>query len=128
MLFVLEVLNVKFQTRQIIFIVVVGLAAIGLLTTNPLKLLQMIGIVALFAVIFYFVFRYFQRRNGSGMWKDYSRYKKAAVQSKKRFKQQKVSATVKKPASPVAIKRKSNAQLTVIEGKKNIKKKNRALH
>lgn len=106
----------------------VGLAAIGLFNTNPMQLLRMIGIVALFAVIFYFLFRFFQRRNGSGMWKDYSRYKKAVVQSKKRYKQQKFSSMVKKPASPVSMKRKSNAHLTLIEGKKNSKKKNRALH
>lgn len=118
----------KYQTRQIIFIVVIGLAMIGLFTTNPLQLLRMIVFVTLFAVIFYFVFRYFQRRNGSGMWKDHSRYKKAVVQSKKRYKSQKTSTLSKKPSSPVGIKRKSNAQLTVIEGRKNSKKKNRALH
>jgi hypothetical protein len=118
----------KPQSRQIIFIAVVGLAAIGLLTTNPWQLLKMIGMVVLFAIIFYFVFRFFQRRSGS-TWADSSRYRKAAVRSKKRFKhQQKGSAFIKKQSSPTSLKRKSNPHLTVIEGKKNNKKKNRALH
>ncbi len=117
----------KFQTRKILLIVVIGLATIGLITSDPLQLIRMIAILALFAIIFHFVFRYFQRRNGAGIWKDYSRYKKAVIQSKKRFKSQKISTLSKKPSSPGSVKRKSNAQLTVIEGRKN-KKKNRALH
>lgn len=117
----------KHQSRQIIFIALIGLAAIGLITTSPGQLLQMLGMVVVFGVIFYFLFRFLQRRKGN--WKDYSRYKKAVLQSKKRFKkQQKAVGQVKKSSPPSTIKRKSNAQLTVIEGKKNNKKKNRALH
>jgi hypothetical protein len=115
------------KTRQIILIVVVGLAILGLLNTSPWDLLQMIGIIAIMAVIFYYAFRFILRkRNGS--WQDYSRYRKAAIRSKKKYKQQKASGVIKKPASPNLIKRKSNVQLTVIDGKKNSKKKNRALH
>jgi ABC-type bacteriocin/lantibiotic exporter with double-glycine peptidase domain len=115
------------KTRQIILITVVGLAILGLLNTSPWDLLKMIGIVAIMAVIFYYAFRFFQRRR-NGSWQDYSRYRKAVMQSKKRLKQNKASGVVKKPASPTMIKRKSNVQLTVIDGKKNSKKKNRALH
>nr|WP_272495839.1 SA1362 family protein [Bacillus pinisoli] len=111
------------KSRQFIFIALVGLGAIGLLTTSPTQLLKMIGFAVLFAVIIYFVFRWFQRRNGTN-WAEYSRYRKAAIQSKKRYKSQQI----KKPSTPSSFKRKSNSHLTVIEGKKNNKKKNRALH
>jgi hypothetical protein len=115
------------RTRQIILISVVGLAILGLLNTSPWDLLQMIGIMVIMAVILYFAFRFLQRkRNGS--WQNHSRYRKAALRSKKKYKQQKASGVIKKPASPTMIKRKSNVQLTVIDGKKNSKKKNRALH
>lgn len=115
------------KTRQIILIVVAFLAVIGLVNTNPWSILQMIGIVALMSVVFYFAFRFLQRKR-IGSWQDYSRYRKAALKSKKRYKQQKASGLVKKPASPTMLKRRSNVQLTVIDGKKNQKKKNRALH
>ncbi|MBM7660880.1 hypothetical protein JOC85_001652 [Bacillus mesophilus] len=116
----------KPKTRQIIFISVISLAAVGFLTTlttDPMQLVKMVGFAILFAAIIFFVFRYIQRRNGTN-WSDYSRYRKAAIQSKKRFKAQQG----KKPVPPSNFKRKSNSHLTVIEGKKNNKKKNRALH
>lgn len=113
----------KLKSRQFIFIALLGLGAIGLLTTSPTQLLKMIGFAVLFGVIIYFVFRLIQRRNGTN-WSDYSRYKKAAIQSKKRYKHQQG----KKSSPPSSFKRKSNSHLTVIEGKKNSKKKNRALH
>jgi uncharacterized ion transporter superfamily protein YfcC len=111
------------KSRQLIFIAIVGLAAVGLLTTSPMQLVRMVGFAVLIAVIIFFVFRYIQRRNGNN-WSDYSRYRKAAIYSKKRFKNQQG----KKPSPPSSFKRKSNSHLTVIEGKKNNKKKNRALH
>ncbi|KAA0549452.1 hypothetical protein FZW96_05965 [Bacillus sp. BGMRC 2118] len=114
------------RTQQIVLIVIAFLAVIGLVNTDPWSLLQMIGFIVLISVVFYFVFRFVQkRRNGS--WQDYSRYRKAAIQSKKRYKPNKGAGLVKKSASPT-LKRRSTVQLTVIEGKKNQKKKNRALH
>ncbi|MFD1736426.1 SA1362 family protein [Bacillus salitolerans] len=118
----------KRQTGQIILILTIGLAAIGLLTTNPLKLLQMIGIAVLFAFAFYLIFRFLQKRAG-GNWKNNSQYRKAVRQSRKRYQSNNVSTLAKKPVSPTTLKRKSsNTHLTVIEGKKNNKKKNRAFH
>ncbi|WP_456278320.1 SA1362 family protein [Bacillus sp. AK128] len=116
----------KPKGRQLIFIAFVSLAAIGLLTTlasDPMQIVRMVGFAVLFGVIIYFAFRYIQRRNGTN-WSENSRYRKAAVQSKKRFKNQQG----KKSSTPSSFKRKSNSHLTVIEGKKNNKKKNRALH
>jgi predicted negative regulator of RcsB-dependent stress response len=122
----MEVLKLKRQTGQVVFIVIIALSIIGLVSTSLWKLLQMIVMMALFGVIIYFGFRFLQRRNGS--WKYSSQYRKAVRQSKKRYPVNKVSSISKKTAFPTSSKRKSSANLTVIEGRKTNKKKNRALY
>ncbi|MBM7701567.1 SA1362 family protein [Metabacillus iocasae] len=123
--------------------VLFGLGAFGFiytLFTNPTSLLRQAGYVFLFFILFYLLYRFVLRPSQTkGQDKDYLR---AVKQSKRRLKgrgQSKVEVSpystmkkgTKQPNSKLSSKsttpkkKKSNAHLTVIEGKKG-KKKNRA--
>jgi hypothetical protein len=117
--------------------IIIGLGAIGILSllfTSPGDFASMLLYTAIGACILFFVLRYFLTRR---MGNDGAAYKKAAKQSAKRFQDKKPKRSAKNRhshlrsipnpnAKPVVIRKKSNTQLTVIEGKKN-KKKKRAL-
>ncbi|MCJ2147760.1 SA1362 family protein [Bacillus paralicheniformis] len=101
--------------------------------TSPGRLLQYLVVFAAVGAIIYFVIRRISNRD---MGSEGAAFKKAAKQSNKRFQDHKKRSvkgkvnhlrsvpTINK-SKPVLVKKKSQTQLTVIEGKKS-KKKNRA--
>jgi hypothetical protein len=118
------------NARFIIAGAVILLASIGLVSTlmdDPLALLQRILIFAAIAGVIYFVFRKVMM-GGKGKDKDQKAFLKAARQSKKRYNKKtaatKVKASAPNPFRKKSHRKKSQANLTVIEGKKN--RKNRA--
>ncbi|MGM0844285.1 MAG: SA1362 family protein [Bacillota bacterium] len=120
------------SARTIIAGAIILFASIGLVSMligDPLALLQRIIIFAVIAGVIYFVFRkVMMGGSGKGQNKEQKAFLKAARQSKKRYNPKKASATVKasaaNPFRKKSHRKKSHANLTVIEGKKN--KKNRA--
>ncbi|ALC81590.1 MULTISPECIES: SA1362 family protein [Bacillus] len=117
--------------------VIIGLGAIGIiysLVTSPGQFAWSLFYIAIGACILFFVLRYFLTGR---MGTDGAAYKKAAKQSARRFQDKKPKRSAKNRhshlrsipnpnAKPLVIRKKSKTQLTVIEGKKN-KKKKRAL-
>ncbi|WP_312857746.1 SA1362 family protein [Bacillus haikouensis] len=120
------------NARNIMVLTLTVLAFVGLgswLIGNPLGLLRNILITAAVIGIIFFIYRrWFSNRSGAGS-NEQRAFLKAAKQSKKRLKRKSTVKTQKSTVSPLSKKRstrkKSNANLTVIEGKKN-KKSNRA--
>ncbi|MCY7778269.1 SA1362 family protein [Bacillus haynesii] len=101
--------------------------------TSPGRLLQYLFVFAAVGAIIYFVIRRISNRN---MGSEGAAFKKAAKQSNRRFQDHKKrslkgrvnhlrSVPSINKSKPVLVKKKSQTQLTVIEGKKS-KKKNRA--
>ncbi|WP_409251326.1 SA1362 family protein [Bacillus sp. SCS-153A] len=118
------------NARFIIAGAVILLASIGLVSTlmgDPLALLKRILIFAAIAGVIYLVFRKVMM-GGKGKDKDQKAFLKAAKQSKKRYNKKTTAAKAKTSASnpfrKKSHRKKSQANLTVIEGKKN--RKNRA--
>lgn len=120
--------------NRIVSYLIYGVIAFGLLGlfsklfSNPLGLLTNIVIIAAIAGIIYFV--YTRLTQGKIDRKEQRAFRKAVRQSKKRSKDRvlkKTNITNMTSAKSHKIKprKKSDAQLTVIQGKKN-KKKNRA--
>ncbi len=120
------------NARNILVFTLVVLAIVGLgswLIGNPLGLLRKILVTAAVIGVIYFIYRrWFSNRRGAGS-NEQRAFLKAAKQSKKRLKKKSTAKTQKPTVSPLSKKRshrkKSSANLTVIEGKKN-KKNNRA--
>ncbi|WP_082892586.1 SA1362 family protein [Rossellomorea aquimaris] len=118
------------NARIIVVFTLILLAILGLgswLIENPLGLLRQVLVSAAVIGIIYFIYRrwFSQRRAGSN---EQRAFLKAAKQSKKRHKKQptsKAKAQGTSVSKKRSIRKKSNANLTVIEGKKN-KKNNRA--
>ncbi|MCY8919285.1 SA1362 family protein [Bacillus atrophaeus] len=125
---------------QPIIAVIIALGAFGFLyalVTNPGEMVKMGITVILAGIIIYFIVRYVMNRSAG---REGASFKKAAKQSRRRFKNQKAkhraghknrvshlrSVPSDSKPKPMILKKKSQTQLTVIEGKKN-KKKNRAL-
>jgi hypothetical protein len=115
------------NARFIIAGAVILLASIGLFSTllgDPFALLQRVLIFAAIAGIIYFIFRKVVM-GGKGKDKDQKAFLKAARQSKKRYKKTaSTKASAPNPFRKKSYRKKSQAKLTVIEGKKN--RKNRA--
>ncbi|MEN2448738.1 SA1362 family protein, partial [Bacillus sp. JR_15] len=103
----------------------------------PGRLFTMLLSVVIIGAVMFFLFRWLMnRRTGT----EGNLYRKAVKQSKRRYQQPKPktksqmknrvthlrSVPTDHKSKPVLLKKKSQTQLTVIEGKKN-KKKNRAL-
>ncbi|WP_078545808.1 SA1362 family protein [Litchfieldia alkalitelluris] len=122
---------------------IITLGVIGILYTlftQPSRLLVQLGSIVFFGAIIFLIYKIYMRRRLGGSGNDYSAYRRAAKQSKRRFNEQtqqkpvskvvegkKLSSSPKK-ASPLQSgkrKKSSPSHLTVIEGKKG-KKKNRA--
>lgn len=113
---------------------VIALGVLGLLSQlfqNPLGLLKSLLITAAIVGIMYFLYR--RLTTGKTDRKEQLAFRKAVRQSKKRNKDRSTptgkknnvaSMTSSKSVRKINPRRKSDAQLTVIEGKKN-KKKNR---
>lgn len=129
-------MEVSLLNRIISYVIygVIALGILGLLSklfTNPLGLLKNIVFIALIAGIVYLV--YTRLIQGKTDRKEQLAFRKAVRQSKKRNKDRTSRAKKNNVASMTSTKfthkikshKKSDAQLTVIEGKKN-KKKNRA--
>ncbi|MDF0727325.1 SA1362 family protein [Cytobacillus sp. S13-E01] len=127
---------------NIVIPILIVLGAIGILSTlimEPGQLLKRLGFIALFAVLFFLIYKMYLRRRTGG--KEQSAYLRAAKQSAKRFNEQghkksQIIGTVNKRANLTSVKKPTQANgqkkkkaisshLTVIEGKKG-KKKNRA--
>ncbi|KGP91934.1 hypothetical protein N780_16440 [Pontibacillus chungwhensis BH030062] len=118
------------------FIMALALIGIGVrLFTDTTSFLMDILVTVLFAaVIIGIVYFIFSRRNG-GTSNEMKQYRKAARQSKQKYKQPTTSSTIAKKMKPSTIKskvaskkqkqRKEAPHLRVIEGNKS-KKKNRA--
>ena len=110
---------------------VIALGALGLfseLITNPLGLLMNILLIAAIAGIIYLV--YTRLTKGKTDRKEQRAFRKAVRQSKKRSKDRSskktnVTSMTTAKSHKIKVRKKSDVQLTVIEGKKN-KKKNRA--
>lgn len=110
---------------------IIALGVLGLLNilfTNPLGLFKNIVMIAVIVGIVYFLYTQLIRNS-----KDQRAFRKAVRQSKKRNKGRLTQAkknnvtnlTAAKSFHKIKTRKKSDVQLTVIEGKKN-KKKNRA--
>ncbi|MCP3738518.1 SA1362 family protein [Rossellomorea sp. BNER] len=117
------------KARYLLAVILISLATIGLvsfLIKDPLALLRSIFIYAAVAGIIYFIYRkWFSSKPKN---KEQRAFVKAAKMSKKRIKKKNptVSASGQKPKKK-SIRKKSKAQLTVIEGKKNKKNKRASL-
>ncbi|MBM7584592.1 membrane protein implicated in regulation of membrane protease activity [Bacillus pakistanensis] len=117
------------KARYLLAVILISLATIGLvsfLIKDPLALLRSIFIYAAVAGIIYFIYRkWFSSKPKN---KEQRAFAKAAKMSKKRIKKKNptVNASGQKPKKK-PIRKKSTAQLTVIEGKKNKKNKRASL-
>ncbi len=116
------------NARNIFVFTLVLLAILGLgswLIGNPLGLLRQLLVTAAVIGIIYFIYRRWFSHKHSGS-NEQRAFLKAAKQSKKRLKKKSTgSPRVSQPSKKRSVRKKSNAKLTVIEGKKN-KKNNRA--
>lgn len=107
--------------------IVIALAGIGLisyLNSDPMGLLKYLFLTAAAAAAIYAVYKFWSSRKPGG--KDKQAFLKAARQSKRRAKKRQAAGSLKASNRPKPIRKKSAANLTVIEGKKS-KKKNRAI-
>ncbi|MEH7074010.1 SA1362 family protein [Neobacillus drentensis] len=125
------------KNRTFVNVVVGGLIILALLglvstfTANPAGFIQRIAVIALIALVVYFLVRKFS--GSSPQKKEQRAFLKAAKKSKKRLQQKSGESTVKTSTlgslsslkKSNKTKKKSPAHLTVIDGKKG-KKKNRA--
>jgi hypothetical protein len=129
-------MEVSLLNRTISYLIygVIALAVLGLISTlitNPLGLLKSIVITAVVVGIVYLI--YTRLTQGKADKKEQLAFRKAVRQSKKRNKDRMTktkkndvtSISSSKPVHKIKMHKKSDVQLTVIEGKKN-KKKNRA--
>ncbi len=117
------------NARNIFVFTLILLATIGLGTSlfgNPLGLARKLLVTAAVIGIIYFIYRRWFSGRGAGNSNEQRAFVKAAKQSKKRHKRKTASKPqVSNVSKKRPIRKKSNAKLTVIEGKKN-KKNNRA--
>ncbi len=128
------IMEVSLLNRTISYVIygVIALGILGLfseLVKNPFGLLMNIAIIAAIAGIVYLV--YTRLTQGKTDRKEQRAFRKAVRHSKKRSKDRATkkanvtNMTSAKSVQKIKPRKKSDAQLTVIEGKKN-KKKNRA--
>ncbi len=117
------------NARNIFVFTLILLAMIGLGTSlfgNPLGLAKQLLVSAAVIGIIYFIYRRWFSGRRTGNSNEQRAFVKAAKQSKKRHKKKSTSKPqVSNVSKKRSIRKKSNAKLTVIEGKKN-KKNNRA--
>lgn len=122
------------RSKLYVFYGIVALASLGLLSqliTNTAGFLKMLLFTVVIIAIAYFVITRFVM--GASNHTQQRAFRKAVQQSKKKYKdkspQQKQNVTnlhSVKAAKKVRTRKKSDIQLTVIEGKKMSKKKKRA--
>lgn len=133
LLFYYALTEVSLLNRIVSYLIygVIALGVLGLfskLFTHPLGLLINIVIIAVMAGIIYLV--YTRLTQGKTDRKEQRAFRKAVRQSKKRnkdrvSKRNNITSMVSMKSHKIKPHKKSDVQLTVIEGKKN-KKKNRA--
>ncbi len=133
LLFYYALVEVSLLNRTVSYFIyaVIALAVLGLfskLFTNPLGLLLNIVIIAAIAGLVYFV--YTRLTQGKTDRREQLAFRKAVRHSKKRSKDRdskrnNVTSMASAKSHKIKPRRKSDVQLTVIEGKKS-KKKNRA--
>jgi amino acid permease len=118
----------KNRTSSIFAISIILLALIGIfssLINNPAVFIQRIAIMILIGLTIYFVYKRFYKP--SPKKKEQQAFLRAAKKTKRNIHRKKADEGAKAHSLTKykGIRKKSSAQLTVIEGKKN-KKKNRA--
>lgn len=116
-------LHIRNSLIGIIFL----LAVIGfgtLLFTNPASLFKQIMFAVLVIAAVFFIYRIWSGKKSNA--KEQRNFIKAARKSKRRLKKRQASGKPTVQARKKSIRKKSDVQLTVIEGKKG-KKKNRAI-
>lgn len=133
LLFYYALMEVSLLNRIVSYLIygVIALGILGLfskLFSNPLSLLTNIVVIAAIAGIIYLV--YTRLTQGKVDRKEQQAFRKAVRQSKKRSKDRvskknNVTSMTSAKSHKIKPRKKSDAQLTVIEGKKS-KKKNRA--
>ena len=138
MILLKEVLSVNRKNSMFLIYILLGFAALGLISTlqnNPMQLFRSILIGAAIVGLIYFVFTRFRRGNSG---EEYQAYRKAARKTTKKKRKQEIIKTKRSKHNPHGLtviskeqlikrpKKKSDVKLTVIEGKKT-RKKNRAL-
>ncbi len=124
---------------QPIIAVLIALGAFGflyVLITDPGEMAKMAVTIIVAGIIIYFIVKYVMKRNAGS---EGAAFKKAAKQSRRRMKEQKAKhraghkgrvshlrsvPSASKP-KPMILKKKSQTQLTVIEGKKTKRKTER---
>jgi hypothetical protein len=126
------------KKSMIIIYVLLGFAALGLISTlrnDPLQLIRNVLIGVAIVGLIYFIFTRFSRGNSG---EEYQAYKKAARKTTKKKRKYEMVKTKRSRHNPHGLtviskeqlinkpKKKSDVKLTVIEGKKT-RKKNRAL-
>ena len=137
MILLKEVLSVNRKKSMFFIYILLGFAALGLISTllnDPMQLFKSIFIGAAIVGLIYFVFTRFNRSNSG---EEYQAYRKAARKTTKQKRKHEIIKTKRSRHNPHGltviakeqlIKRpssKSDVKLTVIEGKKT-RKKNRA--
>ncbi|MFK2824339.1 SA1362 family protein [Bacillus sp. B190/17] len=115
--------------RSVITYTLIGLAAIGLVSMliyTPGALARQLAVLAVTAVVIYFLYRLVIRKRLGGSTEDKA-FAKAAKHSKKRLqkRQKPSSASPSSSKKKKPFRRKSTSHLTVIDGKKG-KRNNRA--
>jgi hypothetical protein len=121
-----EVAFLKNRTSSILLFTLLLFALIGLgssLLENPIDFFKRIAIMILVGLAIYFLFNRFYKPSPNR--KEQRAFLKAAKKTKKKIHRKKSDDQTKQLSKLTSIRKKSNAHLTVIEGKKN-KKKNRA--
>ncbi|GAB2573553.1 SA1362 family protein [Gracilibacillus alcaliphilus] len=124
----------KRDMKNIIIYSLIGLAGIGLinlLLTDTFGLIRSLLITLVIGAVIFGVLYFFLIRRRGAPTDELKKYRKAAKQSKQRYKQANPSpikyssSSQKKPSRAKRLNRKKASHLTVIEGNKD-KKKNRA--
>jgi hypothetical protein len=116
-------LFVKYSLIGVIFL----LAIIGFgtsLFTHPASLLKQLLIGVIVVAAFFFIYRMWIGNKSTG--KEQKHFLKAARRSKRRLKKRHAAGKAKAQIRKKPTRKKSEVQLTVIDGKKG-KKKNRAI-
>jgi hypothetical protein len=138
MMLLKEVLSVNRKNSMIFIYILLGFAALGLISTlinNPFQLIKNVLIGAAVVGLIYFIFTRFRNGNSGG---EYQAYRKAARKTVKKKRKHEMIKTKRSKHNTHGLtviskeqlinrpKKKSDVKLTVIEGKK-ARKKNRAL-
>ncbi len=120
---------------SVLLYIIVGLAVIGLVASlikKPGSFLMSIFVMIGIAFVIFMIMRAVLNRKGAGSTDEMKKYKKAVKQSKMKYKKEqtinKKQTTSAPTHSKAKRKRRHGPHLTVIEGKKDANKDDRASH